>query len=296
MKNLINTLRIAFLLVFSTTFAQQDTNYSLYRYTMNVINPAYAGANSERIEFITHVRNSWSGVEGAPETQSFNLSTPISDRLGMGLSVINDKVFIESELDVFIDFSYRLQLSENTNLNLGLKVGGSSYHLDTQGLNGYRVKYDPTLWKINKRLRPNVGIGAYLKKDNYFISFSIPKLLNSRALINDTSDSYIYSKDNKSTYLSGGYNFMVKNIQFKPSLMAIYTNGAPLSLDLTTAVRIIDKLEVGLSYRTDNAFSGLFMIDLLDWMNVGYAYETSARREIIKVSGGSHEFLFRLLL
>lgn len=89
---------------------------------------------------------------------------------------------------------------------------------------------------------------------------------------------------------------MVKDIELKPSVMAIYTNGVPLSIDLTAAARMIDKLEVGLSYRTDNAVSGLFMIDLLDWMNVGYAYESSIRSEIINVSGGSHEFFLRLLL
>lgn len=297
MKKLINnTVRIAFLLVLSTTFAQQDTNYSLYRYTMNVINPAYAGANSDRVEFISHIRNTWDGVKGSPLTQSFNISTPVNDKLGMGLSVINDKVFIESEVDVYIDFSYRLQLSENTNLNLGLKAGGSSYNLNVQNLKGYNVRPDPSLWNIKNRLRPNVGIGAYLKKDNYFISISIPKLLNSRALINDAADSVIYSKDTKSTYFSGGYNFMVKDIELKPSVMAIYTKGVPLSIDLTAAARIIDKLEIGLSYRTDNAVSGLFMIDLLDWMNVGYAYESSVRSEIIEVSGGSHEFFLRLLL
>ena len=89
---------------------------------------------------------------------------------------------------------------------------------------------------------------------------------------------------------------MVKDIELKPSVMAIYTKGVPLSIDLTAAARIIDKLEIGLSYRTDNAVSGLFMIDLLDWMNVGYAYESSVRSEIIEVSGGSHEFFLRLLL
>ena len=164
------------------------------------------------------------------------------------------------------------------------------------GLNGYNIRSEPSLWNVNNKLRPNVGIGAYLKKENYFISISIPKLLNSRALIKDTSDSVIYSKDIKSTYFSGGYNFMVKDIKFKPSVMAIYTNGAPLSVDLTAAARIINKLEIGLSYRTDNAVSGLFKIDVYDWMNIGYAYESSIRSDIINVSGGSHEFFFRLEL
>jgi hypothetical protein len=98
------------------------------------------------------------------------------------------------------------------------------------------------------------------------------------------------------TYLSGGYNFKLSGIEFKPSFMAIYTQGAPLSVDFTAAAQIIDPLEVGFSYRTDRAFSGLLKLDVFDWMSVGYAYETSTRNEIIKVSNGSHEFLLCLKL
>ena len=77
------------------------------------------------------------------------------------------------------------------------------------------------------------------------------------------------------TYISSGYNFDFRGIEFKPSFMAIYTDGAPLSVDFTAAARVIDELEVGFSYRTDKAFSGLFLLDLYDWMSIGYAYETS---------------------
>ncbi len=296
MKYLKYTFRIAAVLLFSGLYAQQESNYSLYRYTMNAVNPAYAGTNSERAEFTSHVRSFWRGVEGAPEVHTFNLTAPLNDRLGLGVSVISDKVFIENELDVFIDFSYRLQLNEGTNLFLGLKAGGSSYKLNPNDLKGYNNAVDPALWNIDSQFRPNFGIGAYLKKDKYFISFSIPKLFNSRALINDEEDKVAYSKGKMHTYISGGYNFMFKGMEIKPSIMAIHTSGAPLSVDFTTAARIIDELEVGFSYRTDKAIAGLLMLDAFDWMSIGYAYESSTRSDIIKVSGGSHELMVRLLL
>jgi type IX secretion system PorP/SprF family membrane protein len=296
MKHILNITRVAIALIIGAVSAQQETNYSLYRYTMNAINPAYAGSNSERVEFTTHAKTFWRGINGAPETQTFNLTAPLTDRLGLGLSVINDKVFIETETDIFIDLSYRLQLAEKTNLYLGVKIGGSTYKLDPYKLSGFNVAFDPALWNVENQFRPNFGIGAYLKRDNYFVSLSIPKLFNSRALINNPSDAIIYSKGVMHTYLSGGYNFKLSGIEFKPSFMAIYTQGAPLSVDFTAAAQIIDPLEVGFSYRTDRAFSGLLKLDVFDWMSVGYAYETSTRNEIIKVSNGSHEFLLCLKL
>lgn len=295
MKYIFRTLTVAMILFLCTASAQQETNYSLYRYTMNAVNPAYAGANSEFIEFTSHVRSFWRGVDGAPEVHTFNFTGPLNDRLGLGVSVINDKVFIENELDVFIDLSYRLQLNETTNLFLGIKAGGSSYRLRPYELKGYNVVTDPALWEIDSQFRPNFGVGAYVKKDDFFFSFSIPKLFNSRALIKNDTDLVIYSKTKMHTYISSGYNFNFKGIELKPSIMAIYTEGSPLTVDFTAAARLVDELEVGFSFRTDKAFAGLLMLDMLDWMSVGYAYETSTRSDIIKVSGGSHEFLIRLL-
>ena len=43
---------------------------------------------------------------------------------------------------------------------------------------------------------------------------------------------------------------------------------------------IYDRFEFGAAYRTDEAFAGLMMINLADWMDVGYAYESSTRDEI----------------
>jgi len=296
MKYIFRTVTVAMILFLGTASAQQETNYSLYRYTMNAVNPAYAGSNSERTEFTSHVKSLWRGIEGAPKVHTFNITAPLNDRLGMGLSIINDKVFIENELDVFIDLSYRLQLNEATDLFLGIKAGGSSYNLNPNDLKGYDIATDPALEDIDSQFRPNFGIGAYVKKKDFFFSFSIPKLFNSRALIKDEGDTVVYSKGQMTTYISSGYNFDFRGIKFKPSFMAIYTNGAPLSVDFTAAARVIDELEVGFSYRTDKAFSGLFLLDLYDWMSIGYAYETSTRSDIIKVSSGSHELMLRFLL
>lgn len=296
MKYIFRIFTIAIILFFDTASAQQETNYSLYRYTMNAVNPAYAGTNSERTEFTSHVKSLWRGIDGAPRVQTFNLTTPLNDRLGLGLSVINDKVFIENELDIFLDLSYRLQLNETTDLFLGIKAGGSSYSLNRNDLKGFNVATDPALENIDSQFRPNFGIGAYMKKDDFFFSFSIPKLFNSRALIKDDSDGVVYSKGQMHTYISSGYNFDLGGIELRPSFMAIYSDGAPLSVDFTAAARLIDELEVGFSYRTDKAFSGLFFLDLFEWMSIGYAYETSTRSDIIKVSSGSHEMMLRFLL
>ena len=84
----------ALLLFSSALFAQQETTFSLYRYHMNMVNPAYAGVDGQTV-FTGSVRRQWTGVDQAPETQAVSFGTSVGKNLGLGISVVNDKVFVE---------------------------------------------------------------------------------------------------------------------------------------------------------------------------------------------------------
>lgn len=294
MKLYKNTVIIIAILLFGSTYAQQEPNYTLYRYTMNVINPAYAGADGTA-NLTSNFRSQWISVIGAPETQSFFYSRPLSEKVGIGLSVVSDQVFIESQTSFNVDFSYKLQISESTDLFLGLKAGGSTYNIDRGNLANIGLPDDPALGNIDSGFRPNFGAGAYLVNDKYFLSLSVPRILSSERL--DEADGRVTQATQEAhVYLSGGYNFRINdNTEFRPSTMVRYVSGSPLSLDLTGAFRFYNRFEVGLAYRTDEAFGGLMMINLSDWLDIGYSYESSTRDEISNNSNGTHEVLLRFV-
>ena len=291
-KNIL-TIVVAFLLSVSI-YAQQEPNYSMYRYTMNIINPAYAGADGTT-SLTSNFRSQWISIIGAPETQSFFYSRPLGENIGIGVSVVSDQVFIESQTGFNIDFSYNLTVSETTDLFLGLKAGGSTYNIDRNNLTNIGLPDDPALGNIDSGFRPNFGAGAYLKHDKYFISLSVPKILSTERL--DEADGRVTQATQEAhVYLSGGYNFRLSNTtEFRPSTMIRYVGGSPLSLDLTGAFRFYNRFEVGLNYRTDKAFGGLMMINVADWMDIGYAYESSTRDEISNNSNGTHEVMLRFI-
>jgi type IX secretion system PorP/SprF family membrane protein len=294
MNYLKNTMRIVAFLLVGSLYAQQQANYSLYRYTMNVINPAYAGADGQT-SFTTNLRSQWVNVNGAPETQSFFLAAPMNDKVGLGVSVVSDQVFIESQTSFNIDFSYKLQVSETANLFLGLKAGGSTYSLDRSGLLNIGLPSDPVIGNIDTGFRPNVGLGAVLMHENYYISLSAPRLLSSERI--DESEGVItQATQAPHFYLSGGYDIdLSSNLEFRPSVMLRYVNGAPLSADITAAFRFYERFELGVLYRTESAVSGVMMLNLADWMDLGYAYESSTRSEIGDVSDGTHEVLVKFI-
>ena len=98
------------LILSGLTFGQQESYYSLYRYNMNVINPAFAGADASNMLSFTS-RSQWASVEDAPNTLALAFSSARKNNVGLGISLVSDKVFIEQQTFAYIDFSYKLQMS-----------------------------------------------------------------------------------------------------------------------------------------------------------------------------------------
>jgi len=274
--------------------AQQDPNYTFYRFNMNLINPAFAGAD-ETTDFGMNLRSQWSGVQGAPETQSFIFGTPLGKNVGIGLSVINDKTFIENQTTIALDLSYKLKLSESHNLYFGIKGGFTSYDANTDGLLTYGIMQDASLMNIDGRFNPNVGAGVYLKHESYFISLSIPKILTPDRLEQNDGLARL-GMDKPHIYLVGGYDIEVgHNMVLKPSTSLRYVDSAPISWDLTGILEFNRKFGLGAAYRLNESISGLFMFRT-SWIDIGYAYEMALENNINNINNGTHEVLMSLRL
>ncbi|MEC3967122.1 PorP/SprF family type IX secretion system membrane protein, partial [Flagellimonas halotolerans] len=109
-----------FLVLSLSVSAQQDPNYTFYRYNMNIYNPAFAGS-SEAAELSLGIRSQWAGVEGAPESQSAIFGMPVGSNVGIGVSILNDRTFIEQQTWMAIDVSYNIQLDADHLLYFGIK-------------------------------------------------------------------------------------------------------------------------------------------------------------------------------
>lgn len=290
-KTFISTV---FLLFTLALWGQQEANLILYRFHMNVFNPAVVGVNGETWINAT-IRRQWANIENAPETQAVSLGFPVGNNLGFGLSMINDRTFIESQTGTFVDFSYRLQVGTKSELYLGLKAGGLNYKVNTNGLETYNFRADPSLEEVSV-FNPNIGAGAYLRGPNYYLSFSVPHLLTTSKAT--TANGIATVADSRAhVYLSSGYDFFLTDLfTFSPSFLLRYVNGVPLSLDITPMVSYREAISLGVSYRTDTAIAGLLSLRVSKRMTVSYAYENSLRSELQRTTGNTHEFAIRFKL
>ena len=271
--------------------AQQDPHSTLYRYNLSFINPAVAGTNGG-VEGFLGVRDQWAGEQQSPSTQTFNINSPFGDRVGLGLNAMNDDVFIVSEVHLYADFSYRLQIADNTNLYLGLKAGGSFLNIDLGNLG---IQNDPLLLGNVSTFNPNVGVGAYMKNEKYYVSLSAPGLLKNDRIDKEGLQP-AEASDRIHTFISGGYYFDLSDTwQLKPSTMVRVVSGAPISIDGTLTAEWNRSFEFGVNYRYDESIAGIANFLFQDWAKIGFVYEYTTT-DVSNFNNGTIELFVKFLI
>ena len=278
---------ILILFVASPGYSQQLPQFTQYMYNTISINPAYAGSRDGLSTVGLH-RSQWADLEGAPTTQTLSIHSPLSnDKVGLGLSIINDNAGYENYTYAYGDFSYRLDLSADVTLRLGLKAGMSYYSLEDELLNDPTIANDPFFQDQFNRWTPNFGLGFYLSAQNWYIGGSAPKIIN-----NDNNEASEYmALEQVHYYLTGGYVFdLSSSVKLRPSTLFKATTGAPLSVDISATTIFNEKFYLGANYRIDDAIGGFLDVQLFDGFRAGYAYEYPIS-DISPYTSGSHEIL-----
>src|SRR5690606_35446146 len=90
------------------------------------INPSYAGSRCAMRVLGLH-RTQWVGLARAPVTNTSSVNTPIKNsKLGLGVSLINDRLGIMDENTLSVDVSYTLDFGGNNNHKLSFGIKGSA--------------------------------------------------------------------------------------------------------------------------------------------------------------------------
>ena len=264
--------------------------YTQYMNNLLSVNPAYAGTG-DMLNAMVITRNQWVAFDGAPVTQSFVMHTPIPNyNMGVGFSLLKDKIGVISQTGAYLDYSYRLVVGENRYLSLGLKGGVNFYEAGLSNLATVDSE-DPIFANdITRSFLPNVGVGLFYNTGRFVAGLSIPKMIKNQINSNEFSSEYI-SKEEIHLFFMTGYVFDVNRIvKFKPYLLTKYVRNIPLSIDLSAQFLFYDRLWVGAMYRLGDAVGGLVQIQLSNQLRVGYSYDVTAS-DLSTFNNGTHEIL-----
>jgi type IX secretion system PorP/SprF family membrane protein len=256
------------------------------------INPAYAGSRGVMSIFGLH-RTQWVGLDGAPTTNAFSINTPINNsNLGVGLSVVSDKIGPTKDNTISADLSYTIPMSDDYKLSFGIKASGNLFNLDVNQLNPADAS-DPNLQNFNNEFSPNFGAGLYLHSDKLYFGLSVPNFLQD-SKYNDNEVAVFQERMN--FYAIGGYVFDISpSVKFKPAFLTKLVTGSPLQVDASANFLFFDKLMLGGAYRWDAAVSALAGFQVTDGLFIGYSYDMETT-ELRNYNSGSHEVFIRFEL
>ena len=278
------------LLCQNTLRAQQDPQYTQYMYNMSVINPAYTTDAPGMLNFGVLYRSQWKNTVGAPETLTFFAHLPLSEKIETGISLITDNIGDGAlkENNIYADFAYILKLDEKSNLSLGLKGGVTTFETNFNGFMFPEFQDDEAFNDNLNSTFPNVGVGAFYHRKNFYAGLSAPNLLTSKHLENRNGINRIGS-ENIHLFLTSGYVYELNaDLKIKPSVLAKMVLGAPITFDASLNVLFNDRFEGGLSYRLEDSVSAMFNLSVLPALRIGYAYDYTLSN-LSTYSSGSHE-------
>lgn len=293
MKKILFTISFAFLVI-SNADAQQDPHYTQYMYNMNVMNPAYAGSK-ENLAVGLLYRAQWVELEDAPRTATLSVHSPVGKNVGLGLSVVSDKIGPVEKNNAYADFSYTLNLGGEHRLAFGIKAGATFHKVglyDQIGNGHVPDANDPAFAENIDNTYLNAGAGLFYYTQNYYLAFSVPNMLKSKHLdITRNGNDYQFGSETQHYFLTGGYVFQLsENTKFKPSFMLKSAFNVPTSVDVSANFMFFEKFEVGASYRLEDSFGGMVNFAVTPTIRIGYAYDHIVS-DLNIATPASHEFM-----
>ena len=273
--------------------AQQDAMFTHYSFNTLAVNSGYAGSRDALTVTGLH-RSQWVGFDGAPTTQTLTLHAPImNEKIGLGLSVLNDKIGPTNQTAFYGDFAYKIPVG-NGKLAFGLKAGVNMVS-NSLGDLGTTESGDVNFEQnVKSELLPNFGFGLYYSTPKYYVGLSTPRLLENNYETNATTGST--QGERRHYFFIAGMIFPLNEtgtVKLKPTTFVKVTEAAPLELDLTALFYFHDKYWVGPMWRSGDALGVLAGLNMTDQFSLGYSFDWSYGLQTFKYNGGSHELMLR---
>ena len=296
MKKLI--LSITLFVVGASVYAQQDAQFTQNMFNKLAINPGYAGANGG-ICFTLLSRTQWTGFDGNPQTHLFSTDALIFNKHGVGLTVFQDKLGIESSLVAKLAYSYHLTLGPGS-LGIGLDAGMLNKSFGT----GFIAVDDPTLDPSipnsgTSASTFDLGVGLYYNIPNkMYVGISTLHLTASE--LKDVADAggagALNYAQSRHYYIMAGYDWDINGSGkwvLKPSILA-KTDAASTQLDVNALMMYNNLLWGGVSYRIEDAIAVLAGVNIpqLPGLKIGASYDITTST-LGDYSNGSLEFMIK---
>ncbi|MAC93890.1 MAG: hypothetical protein CMC96_00165 [Flavobacteriales bacterium] len=326
------TMKKQFILILSTLFvtttvsAQTVEQYTMWNQNHFLVNPAAAG-NQSFFDVSTGFRKQWSGIKEAPQTfyatghvllnrpktfersalrtsqtmgdENYNKRNPNGEvKHALGAKMGKNEFGAFGKVEAMLTYAIHLPINKDLTLAFGLSAGLNSF-----SFNEDRAKVldenDPLYnayvgGDVSNKLNANSGVYLYSKK--FFFGYAANQLLQNELELADQRTNTDEASLKLTHQVLGGYHFDLNNdFRLTPSVLLKKVDPSPISFDVNALLTYREFLYMGASYRSTDAVSAMFGIQVNHYLNAGYAYDFLTS-DLNKRSGGSHEIFIGLTL
>lgn len=290
-----NTLLVLIVIILTNgkLYAQPEPLFNQIVFNQTLINPGYAGSDSNGLFNITAFnRNQMTGFDGAPSTTAINVNGPLTINginSGVSLSIFNDKLGYLTTPGFNLGYSYRFKALKGM-MGVGLSLGMFVSSLDPK--EGWRLpsgSNDDVAVPAQKSSSTSIdaGLGAHYIDNNWSLGISVLHLTQPK-ITNVEKGSKMRSK----FYLSAGYKFTLpqnEDIELKPSLF-VSTDWAVTLYYINAQLTYKRKYWAGVVYRFNSSIGAMIGLNLFPNMKIGYSFDYSTS-SLSKFSSGNHELM-----
>lgn len=259
----------------ATAFGQQlplSENYFIDTYSLS---SAYAGTSSDHMFFASY-RRDWSGLSEGPSTIRVSYNDKLASNAGFGGKIILDKIGIFESLFALGSYSYKVKITDDSNLHFGLSAG---FHQNTLNFSEYyndpNFTTDPSM--INKDVKSQMKFVS-----DFSALFSMSHFQAGILFSNIGISDYKYTELKVKyspfmTYqLHANYSFPIQEV-WTLTPMVIYRGGSTSKTltEFASHIKYKDKIWGNLALRGKNIFCLGFGMDISKGFLFNYAYNLS---------------------
>jgi type IX secretion system PorP/SprF family membrane protein len=252
---------------FNCLYSQENPLITQQWYSRINHNPASVGNNDAWDIFMVH-RNQWAGFKNAPKTTLLNVHTSIDEfSSGIGMSLAYDSENpARSSIIGKILYSYRIHITEQSQLSFGLGVDVLNRALDPQKLTMADIVPDPEQG-TEKESRTSLGIdfGIEFTMERLALGVSVTNLGRQQKNLTTFTNGTQY-------YAYGFYKFPINDaFDISPTGTYVYGNKEHL-LEFGAMAFFNDNVWGGMTYRIDNAIC-LMAGFRFNIFRIGYSFD-----------------------
>jgi len=281
------TLVIFGLMVHQMVIAQLYPQQTMYVYNAMANNAAATGQHEALNITLSH-RTMWQGLDGAPKTQYFSMSSPLKkENISIGLQISRDKIGVSSRNNIQASGAYRLKLGRGK-IAFGISAGVASVNnawsqIVTTESNDNSFSSGDIGYYL-----PSAGAGLYYEDALSFLGFSVPQFF-TETYVGGNEYKAVSQFSNNSYHIMAGHKFILsKNIRLTGSTLVKYHTHTGVQTDLTAIMSYVPFFDLGFTVRPKDALSGFTRISINEQMKIGYSYDYQLNK-LVQYNKGTHE-------